>query len=667
MVGLDPKHFQGAFDGGRDGHGRAGLLSRRGRRQDCPLRLQRHHLQPGGLRLRLGGDDIVIGAGNGNIYVPYGGYDLLDYSAFGQGLIFNSDSLGGYSSILRQSDGVRIAVYWTPAGTSFEEIRGTAFDDTIHAMGDAVSLQGGGGDDTVIAGANAETLDGGAGTDTVSYADSQAGVTVDLRLAGGQVSAGMAGGDTLTGIENLIGSALADALHGDAAANRLTGRSGDDILNGHGGDDVLAGGAGADQLTGDAGVDTVDYSISGAGVTVDLAAGAGTGGDAQGDTLATVENVIGSGFDDHLYGDAGANALTGGAGDDTLRGGGGADVIDGGDGSDFANYQGSAAAVTVNLLAGTASGGDAQGDTLTGIENLYGSSFDDQLTGNDVRNIIGGELGNDILVGNGGNDSLSGEAGDDRLEGGDGNDRLVGGDGIDNLQGGAGDDSIDAGTGNDTIIGGNGNDSIYGGEGGDQIDGGGGNDFIEAAGGGDVINGGDGIDTASYAGSATAVQVSLALGIGTGGDVAGDILVNVEQLLGSAHDDLLIGDAGASTLWGMAGDDRINGGGGADMLKGGAGNDSFVYTALSDSTVAAAGKDTIADFSAGDRIDLSGIDADGNAANGDTAFAFGTGNFTGVAGQCGWWRSVTVARPSISTPMATGRRTRSSPSMPTTL
>ncbi|WP_343714834.1 calcium-binding protein [Inquilinus sp.] len=588
---------------------------------------------PGDSVFAFAGDDIVIGAGNNNVYVGYGGYDLLDYSAFGQGLIFDSDDVGGYSSILRQSDGVRIAFYWTVAGTSFEEIRGTAFDDTIHSVGDGISLHGGAGDDTIIAGANAETLDGGTGTDTVSYANSPAAVTVDLRLAGAQLSGGMAAGDALTGIENLIGSSFADTLHGDATANRLTGGSGDDILNGHGGDDTLAGGAGADQLIGQDGVDTADYSTSGAGVTVDLAAGTGVGGDAQGDTLAAIENVIGSSFSDRLYGDAGANALTGGAGDDTLRGGAGADILDGGDGSDFANYQGSAAAVAVNLLAGTASGGDAQGDTLTSIENLYGSSFDDQLTGDHARNVLGGELGNDILIGNGGDDSLSGEAGDDRLEGGDGNDRLVGGDGIDNLQGGAGDDSIDAGAGNDTIIGGAGNDSIYGGQGGDQIDGGDGNDFIEAGGDSDVINGGDGIDTASYAGSATAVQVSLALGIGTGGDVSGDILVNIEQLLGSAHDDLLIGDTGANTLWGMAGDDRINGGGGADLLKGGTGNDTFVYAALADSTVASTGKDTIADFTAGDRIDLSGIDADGNSSNGDTAFTFGTGDFTRQAGE----------------------------------
>ena len=59
--------------------------------------------------------------------------------------------------------------------------------------------------------------------------------------------------------------------------------------------------------------------------------------------------------------------------------------------SDLADFQGSAVAVTVDLLAHTAAGGDVEGDMLTDIENLYGSSFDDRLSGDDGRNIIGGE------------------------------------------------------------------------------------------------------------------------------------------------------------------------------------------------------------------------------------------------------------------------------------
>ncbi len=157
--------------------------------------------------------------------------------------------------------------------------------------------------------------------------------------------------------------------------------------------------------------------------------------------------------------------------------------------------------------------------------------------------------------------------------------------------------------------------------------------MIEGDGGADAIAGGAGIDTAVYASSAAGVSVNLATGAMSGGDAAGDTLTGIEQVMGSAFADTLTGDANANTLWGLGGGDILTGGGGGDALKGGVGNDTFVYTALSDSAVSGIGKDGITDFSTGDKIDLSGIDADGNSANGDTAFTFGTGDFTRHAGE----------------------------------
>jgi Ca2+-binding RTX toxin-like protein len=156
---------------------------------------------------------------------------------------------------------------------------------------------------------------------------------------------------------------------------------------------------------------------------------------------------------------------------------------------------------------------------------------------------------------------------------------------------------------------------------------------LEGAAGADVITGGDGSDTASYAGSAAGVTVNLATGAASGGDAEGDTLSGVENLFGSAQNDALTGDAGANTLSGGAGDDVLAGGAGADTLKGGAGNDSFVFADIADSTVAESGRDAIVDFATGDRIDLSAIDADGDAGNGDTAFSFGSGGFTGAGGE----------------------------------
>ena len=143
------------------------------------------------------------------------------------------------------------------------------------------------------------------------------------------------------------------------------------------------GGPGADILTGGLGVDTTEYSSSSAGVNVALAAdGSATasGGDAAGDTLSGIENLIGSDHADSLTGNDGANRLTGGAGDDLLTGGAGADIILGGDCVDTADYSASGAGVTAVLsdapVGGfVSSGGDAAGDVLNGIENIIGSAF----------------------------------------------------------------------------------------------------------------------------------------------------------------------------------------------------------------------------------------------------------------------------------------------------
>ena len=197
---------------------------------------------------------------------------------------------------------------------------------------------------------------------------------------------------------------------------------GTDTLSGDAGDDTLSGGGGADVLDGGTGTDTATYAGSAAGVQVDLAAGTGSGGDAQGDTLTGIENaeggsgndtLIGSGAANRLLGGAGNDTLSGAAGDDTLSGGTGGDLLAGGDGVDWAAYDASSTGVAVSLLAGTASGGEAAGDTLTGIENLRGSAFADTLTGDGGANALAGGAGNDLLRGGLGNDTLTGGAGND--------------------------------------------------------------------------------------------------------------------------------------------------------------------------------------------------------------------------------------------------------------
>ena len=128
---------------------------------------------------------------------------------------------------------------------------------------------------------------------------------------------------------------------------------------------------------------------------VNLGTGTASGGDAEGDTLSEVEHVEGSAHGDTLTGDNNANRLfglggcrpaLGGAGNDVLEGGAGADVLDGGADEDTVSYAGSAAAVMVNLGTGTASGGDAEGVTLSEVEHVEGSAHGDTLTGDDNAN-----------------------------------------------------------------------------------------------------------------------------------------------------------------------------------------------------------------------------------------------------------------------------------------
>ena len=161
-------------------------------------------------------------------------------------------------------------------------------------------------------------------------------------------------------------------------------------LEGSAYDDTLVGGAGANVLNGGSGTDLASYATSPAGVDVRLGPGTGRGGDASGDTLTGIENLEGSRGRDLLEGDSGANEIHGGMGSDTLLGREGNDFIDGGSGTDLASYATSSAGVDVRLGAGTAAGGDATGDTLTGIENLEGGAFADRLDGDGGANRISG-------------------------------------------------------------------------------------------------------------------------------------------------------------------------------------------------------------------------------------------------------------------------------------
>ena len=216
----------------------------------------------------------------------------------------------------------------------------------------------------------------------------------------------------------------------------IYGYGGGDWLSGWDGNDTLVGGEGADYLFGGNGIDTANYGDSPTGVFINMSAGVAFGGTAEGDHLSSIENLIGSWFNDVLVGNDYGNVLSGVGGDDILVGLGGADILDGGWGVDTAGYGESPAGVSVCLFWHSASGGDATGDQLFSIENLEGSHFSDNLFGDDGPNELLGLGGDDTLLGLGGDDNLSGGDGNDTLNGGAGQDILTGGPGADTLSGG---------------------------------------------------------------------------------------------------------------------------------------------------------------------------------------------------------------------------------------
>ena len=452
------------------------------------------------------GDDRLSGGEGNDVLTGDHGEDYLDGGA-------GDDELhgGDYDDKLHGGDGDDYLL----GGNGRDELDGGAGDDYL--LGDTGSdvLHGGDGADYLDGGVQDDYMDGGDGADYLRGGDGRD----ELRGGdGADVLEGDAGADILTGDageDALLGGTGDDRLDGGDGDDSLSGGEGRDVLIGGEGNDRLSGGEGRDVIDGGAGIDTADYGYSAVGINVisDDETGLWLVREHGGltDSVTDVENILATDFDDVIATGSGDNVIYAGAGDDVLAGGGGADELHGGRGTDTASYTSSGAGVAISLAAGSASGGDAEGDKLFDIENLTGSEFDDTLTG---------DRGDNRLIGDAGADVLSGGAGEDIL---------LGGTGDDYLSGGAGADILDGGNGR--------------------------------------------FDTAMYNDSGAGVEVNLATGSGRGGDAEGDQLVNIEQIEGSAFADVLVGNAENNVLRGNSGSDTIHGGGGRDQLHGGAGDD----------------------------------------------------------------------------------------------
>ena len=418
---------------------------------------------------------------------------------------------------------------------------------------------GGSGDDLFYSNSAANAFTGGAGFDVVSYARSATGVLVDLNA---RLTFDGAVNDSLTSIEGVEGSNF---------------------------NDIFFSSANADTFRGLGGVDTVSYASSARAVTVNLPTGLSSDGVVN-DVLSSIENVVGSAYNDVITGDAGANLLDGGPG--------GADVIDGMGGSDTVTYAGAGASVVVDLASQLTWDGQ-NNDRLSSVENAIGSAYNDLFISNSAANVFAGGAGVDTVnygasasgvvidlssqaswdgqvgdsfssienaVGSAFNDVITGDAGANLLDGGQG--------GADSIDGRGGADTITYatsasavmidlaaqstwdGTSKDTLA------SIENAIGSAYAD-----TFVSST-GANAFDGGAGADTVSYAKSSTAVIVELSSHVSWDGAV-NDTFVSIENVVGSAYNDVITGDAGANVLDG--------GPGGADSLGGGGGSDTVTY------------------------------------------------------------------------------------------
>jgi Ca2+-binding RTX toxin-like protein len=491
----------------------------------------------------------------------------------------------------------------TGSGSIFGQLWGSGGDDTITMTGAQL--------DAILAGF-VPALNMMGGTDTINLTSNSARLNVVATLGGGLGNSQIAGVEVISASAATAAVTLNMSLQSEGMT--LTGGSGTDVITGGTGNDVIQGGAGTDTLTGGAGDDVIHPGgTAGAGNTEVVDGGAGVdtidfsditpvGGhsvyiswfgvsyifdDGFGSdlyALSNFENVTGSSANDilDLARDTVNSIVAGGLGDDTLSGGGGNNTLDGGSGNDTASY-GNTLGVTTGIVANLALGtgqvtnngayGGSGVDTLVGIEQLYGSAYNDTITGSS---------GNDILSGAAGNDTIDAGDGDDTVDGGTGNDILTGGSGTDTVSygsvggavtfnlatttaqntGGAGTDTV---SGFENITGSNSADTLTGNSNANTINGGGGNDTLIGAAGNDYLDGGAGTaDIASYSTSTAGVTVNLTTGTASDGLGGTDTLVNIEGILGSAQADVLTGSAGNDTFFFSLGNDGIDGGAGTN-------------------------------------------------------------------------------------------------------
>ncbi len=426
------------------------------------------------------GDDMLVGGAGRDVLNGGAGTDTADYS----GSVDATGAAGGVTVDLSQLP------FSTPSGghaegdvvSGIENLIGSAADDRLTGDGNTNVFNGGAGDDVLAGGAGNDTLTGGAGADQFRVGPDEDSVTItDFNTGEDRLYLDVAEGTALN--PQVVDGTLRLTIPGTQIS--LAGVTDVTAVNIEYSPGLTALGTIADYADDDASNDAptaATYTTAGvtgvtaanlAAVNARVAAADRDGADtvseldalvtlANGDVAAAAapdgssgstsggQTVTGTANNDILRGGAGNDTLNGLAGDDQLLGDAGGDRLNGGAGNDTAVY-GGATGVSVDLAAGTGTGGDADGDRLSGIENVNGTLGNDTLRGDSGANYLdGGILGDDTLEGRGGHDLLHDVGGNDTLSGGTGNDVLVPGPGDDQLTGGDGRDIFRIGRGNGT-------------------------------------------------------------------------------------------------------------------------------------------------------------------------------------------------------------------------
>lgn len=362
----------------------------------------------------LGGDQLAAGIGDN---VDGGeGFDSLTLSFGGSstGITLNTDDLiSGSSTIVGGGTIQNIEAVARIFGTDFADnitvgpgsappssrtqVQGGGGDDVFTNNGGAATFAGESGNDRFIVNDNvgSGSFFGGDGIDTFDLTQNTTGLTVTLSDNPQSVFGSSSVNEQLDEVENVEGGSGDDIILGSVL---------DNVLNGNGGNDIIDGGFGNNTLSGGAGVDELRFLHANVSVTVDLRLSqqqVGTGFI----TISGFENLGGSNSGDTLIGNSTANVIQGFDGNDVIDGGGGNDDLRGGAGTDQLRFDSANNGVTINLSLTTAQNTGVGLITLSGFENVTGTSFDDTITGS---------TGNNIITGGDGDDTIDGGVGFDR-------------------------------------------------------------------------------------------------------------------------------------------------------------------------------------------------------------------------------------------------------------